>query len=363
MKILQIIQKPQFRGAEIFACQLSTQLVKLGHEVDVIFLFGTESLPFSIIFLHLKADGSKRWWDFKGYKKLAKIIALENYDIVQANAGDTLKYAALSKKLYKWKAKLVFRNANKISDFLDSPIKKILNKWLVKEVDFVASVSTLCMQDFNAVFQFPGNKIAGLPIGVNMNLPDPYKNFEDAGISFNHQHGSVFLHVGSFVPEKNHAGLIRLFKDYKKQNPAAKLLLIGKGKLENDIKTMVATNQLQDEVIFLGARNDVLRIMPLCTALLMPSLIEGLPGVILEAMTCRIPVIAYNVGGIGEVVINESTGFLVNKDNESGFIHCMKQCTQSNNNHIVDAAYQLVKNHYDNHKIATDFLHYYHQII
>ena len=56
MKILQVIQKPQFRGAETFACQLSVELKKLGHEVDVLFLFGTDAskgVPLSSINLTL----------------------------------------------------------------------------------------------------------------------------------------------------------------------------------------------------------------------------------------------------------------------------------------------------------------------
>jgi hypothetical protein len=62
----------------------------------------------------LEANEKKRWWDFKHYAKLANIIKKGQYDLVQANAGDTLKYASLSKKIFGWKAKLVFRNANKI---------------------------------------------------------------------------------------------------------------------------------------------------------------------------------------------------------------------------------------------------------
>ena len=66
MKILQIIQKPQFRGAEIFACQLSVELIKLGHEVDILFLTGNEDeiLPFQLKFIYLKANLKRRFWDF-----------------------------------------------------------------------------------------------------------------------------------------------------------------------------------------------------------------------------------------------------------------------------------------------------------
>ena len=76
MKLLQIIQKPQFRGAEIFACQLSEELVKLGHQVDVLFLTGSieDSLPFQLSFKYLQANLQNRFWDFAAYKRLNEII-------------------------------------------------------------------------------------------------------------------------------------------------------------------------------------------------------------------------------------------------------------------------------------------------
>src|SRR5690606_21198627 len=70
---------------------------------------------------------------------------------------------------------------------------------------------------------------------------------------------------------------------------------------------------------FLGHRNDVLDILHHSKAFLLPSLIEGLPAVILEAMFSETPVIAYNVGGICEVVIPNQTGWLIEKENEAAF--------------------------------------------
>src|SRR5262245_48822963 len=111
LKILQIIQKPQRRGAEIFACQLSVELIKRGHHVDVVYLFDMPvQLNFDLRFTPLHANAKRRFWDVKAYKKLNDIIVGNGYDIVQSNAGDTLKYAAISKALYHWRAKLIFRN-------------------------------------------------------------------------------------------------------------------------------------------------------------------------------------------------------------------------------------------------------------
>jgi glycosyltransferase involved in cell wall biosynthesis len=362
LKILQIIQRSQLRGAELFACQLSAALQKQGHQVDVLVLFGKRSdvFKFELPFYYLEANEQKRWWDFKAYKKLSSFIEQGEYDIVQANAGDTLKYASLSKKIYKWKAEFVFRNANKISGFLTNRFKKNLNTWLMQEVDFVASVSEECTFDFKKMFPFIHNRIECLPIGVDFNSPKPYNSLTDIGIM---DDGPFILHVGGFMPEKNHKGLIRIFSNLIQEIPNAKLLLIGEGKLKTEIVALVSQMELSQNVVFLGRRSDVQQIMSCCQVLVLPSLIEGLPGVILESFINKLPVVAYNVGGIKEVVVDQKTGWLVGVNDEAAFMDAIKKVLIFNNDSIKIQAYQLVNNKYRIDYIAKQFENAYSRLI
>ena len=361
MKILQVIQKPQFRGAEIFACQLSVELKKIGHEVDVLFLFGSEDeqLPYPLHFIHLNATIKKRFWDFKAYAKLNDIILKGNYDIVQANAADTLKYTVMSKYIYNWKSKLVYRNANKISDFLTTKSRIWFNKLLIRKVDAVASVSMECMIDFISCYPTFQKAIECLPIGVSIQRFVSYESLKSLGILGK---GPFLLNVASFVPEKNHEGLVRIFCNVLKDYPTAKLLLIGEGKLKSSIETLAEELNLNNNLHFLGKRNDVSQIMSCCDVFLLPSLIEGLPGVILEAFVNKLPVVAYNVGGVKEVVINKKTGFLVPKDDELAFISNLKNALSQDNSYLKDTAFELVTTHYSNESIAKKFIKFYENL-
>ncbi len=362
MKILQVIQKPQFRGAEIFACQLSVELKKIGHEVDVLFLFGSEDeqLPYPLHFIHLNATIKKRFWDFKAYAKLNDIILKGNYDIVQANASDTLKYTVMSKYIYNWKSKLVYRNANKISDFLTTKSRIWFNKLLIRKVDAVASVSMECMIDFISCYPTFQKAIECLPIGVSIQSIVPYESLKSLGILGK---GPFLLNVASFVPEKNHEGLLRIFCNLLKDYPTAKLLLIGEGKLKSSIETLAEELNLNNNLHFLGKRNDVSQIMSCCNVFLLPSLIEGLPGVILEAFVNRIPVVANNVGGIKEVVKNKETGWLIEKNDEIDFLESIKKCLSTDNDLIKNNAYELVTKKYSNEALAVKFSEFYQKII
>src|SRR5690606_23109431 len=111
LRIVQVIQKPQYRGAELFACQLSNHLLNQGHEVLMVCLYtGDAILPFKGNIIYLQRPENKRFYDFKGWKRFSQIIKNFHPDVIQANASDTLKFAASSKFFYKISIPIIFRN-------------------------------------------------------------------------------------------------------------------------------------------------------------------------------------------------------------------------------------------------------------
>lgn len=85
----------------------------------------------------------------------------------------------------------------------------------------------------------------------------------------------VLGHVGRFMPQKNHAFLIDIFAEVIKRKPNAKLLLMGTGPLENQIRDKVKSMNLANNVKFLGVRSDVNRILQAVDVFVLPSLYEG----------------------------------------------------------------------------------------
>jgi len=364
MRILQIIQKKQLRGAEVFACQLSNRLLAMGHEVKIVALLdGDADMPFDGVIEILHVNMARRMTDWNGWKKMHACIHAYQPDIVQANAGDTLKYAALSKKMFGWKAKLIFRNANKMGDFLTSRWKLHFNKWLIRELDFVASVSKECQLDFVRSFTWPESKIANLPIGVDPAVLATINPLEEKTWA---QRFPVLLSVAGFVPEKNHLGLLRIFESVLPSYPEAVLVMIGEGKLRKETQAICREKGLADRVWFTGRRIDVQAFMQHANVLLMPSLIEGLPGVILEAFANRLPVVAYNVGGIPEVLKSRQTGWLVNRDDERSFAKAVADVLASGKSELsamMQNAYEMTTAKYANFVIATEFDKVYRKLV
>ncbi|WP_282018315.1 glycosyltransferase family 4 protein [Salegentibacter mishustinae] len=316
MKIINLIQKPQLRGAEIFACQLSEHFLMQGYEVIVVAIYGGDAkLPFSGEIIKLNRTHRNRFWDFQGWKQFSEIVKRYKPDIIQANASDTLKFSVSSKLIYKWNSKIVFRNANKMGDFIDSSWKLKLNSFYLSQINYVVSVSKECEIDFKKTFNFPSEKIETVEIGVEeKNIGSSPLDLKE--VFDNHK---VVTHIGGFVPEKNHHGLINIVGEVVKDFPELKLLLLGDGRLRPEIVSTCKEKGLENNILFLGYRNDVLEILSSSDVFVLPSFIEGLPGVILEAMYCETPVIANDVGGIKEIVIDNKTGFLIDKNEPEVF--------------------------------------------
>ncbi len=104
---------------------------------------------------------------------------------------------------------------------------------------------------------------------------------------------------------------IELLKSPKVIDKDIKLILVGDGALKDKLQKQVNEAGLQNKVWLAGAREDVPELMHLMTIFVLPSLAEGISNTILEAMACSLPVIATNVGGNAELIMDGQTGFIV----------------------------------------------------
>ncbi|CAM4345192.1 glycosyltransferase [Gillisia limnaea] len=355
MRILQIIQQKQYRGAEIFACQLSSHLMNLGNEVEIVSIYdGDALLPFKNEIPTLSNQDSNRYLDLQGWKKLADIIEGFKPDIIQANAADTLKYAVFSKLIYRWKAPIVYRNASTTSYYIKNHFSKFINSFLLFNVDRVISVSHASKRDLNKVFPFTKNKTVVVPIGI-----DPIKTAETA-IAFSPRRSNI-IHVGSFTREKNHKGLLSIFKKLTTLNQNYFLHLIGEGPLRNVMEEEVHQLDLIDSVKFYEGVRNPLPYISAADILVLPSNIEGLPAVLLEAMFCKTPVVAYNVGGISEIVSSQ-TGSLIEKDDEDNFVNAVLKTLGNPDFEQIETAHKMVIKDYMNKEIAKKFVEVYEAV-
>lgn len=111
----------------------------------------------------------------------------------------------------------------------------------------------------------------------------------------------LVLQVGRFVEAKGHRELLPALPGLIERCPEAHLLFAGYGERRLEIERGVAELGLTGRVHFLGVRNDVPRLLQACDVSILPSLWEGLPGVVLESIAAQTPVVASALPGVLEI--------------------------------------------------------------
>ncbi|MBS1988321.1 glycosyltransferase family 4 protein [Candidatus Dependentiae bacterium] len=143
------------------------------------------------------------------------------------------------------------------------------------------------------------------------------ENFYPAQVNItNNQQDIIIGTVSCFKPQKNLFDLLKAFHYLYQETPVSiqkrlRLQIIGDGVLRNELETWIIHHKLQTHIDLLGWQNNVADWMRTWNIFTLSSLWEGLPCAIIEARLCKLPVVAYDVGGIREVIKNGYNGFLI----------------------------------------------------
>jgi glycosyltransferase involved in cell wall biosynthesis len=137
--------------------------------------------------------------------------------------------------------------------------------------------------------------------------------------------GRVVGIVGRLSEEKRHIDLLNAFEEVLKTFPDARLLIVGDGYLRKNLEKKVTEMHLANNITFTGFQENVFTYLKKMDVFVLPSRTEGTPLSILEAMSVGIPVIATNVGGIPEIVIDNETGLLVSPESPLDLANSIKK--------------------------------------
>ncbi len=133
----------------------------------------------------------------------------------------------------------------------------------------------------------------------------------------------VFLNVGRLDPQKNQQLILRAFSDVIGYAPNSYLLLVGVGGIEHQLRELTDELGLSNKVRFLGMRNDVGDLLHLADVFVFPSLMEGLPVALVEAMYKSLPCIASRLDVFREVIDDREDGLLVDPNSPSELANAM----------------------------------------
>ncbi len=204
----------------------------------------------------------------------------------------------------------------------DSIISKVLIKWILSMCSKTITVnSKMCERLISSGVN--AEKITFIPNGVDCNrFKEPQKT----------DNTNRIISVGSLVEVKGHMYLLQAFKHVSKEYPTARLVLVGDGPLRHELEDIASKLGISVSVEFVGevGHNRVPSLLESSDLFVLPSLSEGMPLALLEAMCASMAVIASNIDGIPDVVEDGVTGLIVEPEDASSLSESIKRLLGDN---------------------------------
>ncbi len=192
-------------------------------------------------------------------------------------------------------------------------------KWLVLAYrftdslcDVVTQVSQAGLKRYVQIKAVPKHKICYIPNGVDIEQFCPnHEVREHLRKKMGFGNNFVWIAIGRLEPPKDYPNMLHAFAQVWKEKSDARLLIVGDGPLRSPMENLTRELGIDDQVKFLGIRRDVPELLNAADAYVMSSAWEGMPNALLEAASTGLPIVATDVGGNSEIVLNGKTGFLV----------------------------------------------------
>ena len=254
------------------------------------------------------------------YKSMKLLCKENNYNIVHCHSPIGGVVARLACKKFRKKGTKVIYTAHGFHFFKGAPIKNWLLFYPIERIcaKYTDCLITINKEDYQLAKTFKCRKVQYVPgIGIDTkDIKNTKVDRELKRLEFGFKNKDfVLISVGQLSKRKNHEVIIRALANIPEDN--VKYLICGFGELEEHLKRITDELNLSERVIFAGYRSDIKELLHSSDCFLFPSLQEGLPVALMEAMASGLPIICSDIRGNSELINDNYGGFLFKlKDNE-----------------------------------------------
>ncbi|MEP6931192.1 MAG: N-acetyl-alpha-D-glucosaminyl L-malate synthase BshA [Flavobacterium sp.] len=324
MKIA-IVCYPTFGGSGVVATELGLELARRGHEIHFI----TYSQPVRLALLnpnvHYHEVNVPEYplFHYQPYElalssKLVDMVKLYKIEVLHVHYAIPHAYAGyMAKQMLKNEGinlpMITTLHGTDITLVGNHPFYKPAVTFSINKSDYVTSVSQSLKDDTLKLFKIK-NKIKVIPnfIELDKMVKDPLAPCHRYVMAKENER--IVTHISNFRKVKRIPDIIKIFYNIQKEIPA-KLMMVGDGPEKEKAEILCQELGILDKVIFFGNSNEIDKILCMTDLFLLPSETESFGLAALEAMSCGVPVISSNSGGLPEVNFDGFSGYLSNVGN------------------------------------------------
>ncbi|MEP0355645.1 MAG: glycosyltransferase [Paraglaciecola sp.] len=171
--------------------------------------------------------------------------------------------------------------------------------------------------------------------------------------------------VGQMISRKNIFDILDIFEQLHKKYPNTKLVLLGDGDARSELESYSKTLSCQSKIEFLGFRDDRLLLLKSFDLFVMTSTLEGIPRCLMEATAAGIPVAAYNIPGIDQLIEHQKTGLLAPLGEKETLQSYWEELlfNQEYADELSTNAKEYVYEHYSAHRMAKEYTKLFNELV
>jgi glycosyltransferase involved in cell wall biosynthesis len=354
MKILQLISSTGFFGAENAMYELSKGLSSQGYRTYIGIIGSLKHFPVEFPLLAKNSNIEVKEFSCRGKFDLKTILQIRRYvknnriNIIHSHNYKSNFYSLLATALQNVKRITTCHNWLSVNPKMK--IYERIDKSLLHKFHKIIAVSDALKEEIiNS--GLPVEKVLVINNGVDLtrfNSPDNSDSIRKK-LGFDSK-DKIIGTIGRLVPDKGNIFLLQAIKGLLDTFPNLKCLIVGDGKEKDNLQFQVGMLGLKGRVVFAGIRADIPQILNLIDIFVMPSLKEGMPMALLEAMAAKKAIIATKVGDIPKIIEDRVTGLLVEPGNVNSISNSIKMLLQdeTKTRSLAENAFEKVKNKFSN---------------
>lgn len=301
-------------------------------------------------------------------RELAEIVARHRIEIVHTHLLRSLDFLVLALRLEPTVRKVFFTFHNSrlgvradqlpAHRWLTLPKRaahRLMYRVAARFVDGIIAVSEDVAKAVRREIRPPSGRLFTIENGVDLERFGPLVDRTEVrhrlGVSAD---APVIIVVAKLMEQKGHTFLIQALPALRQRYPDLRVLFLGEGPLRASLMSDVGELHLGGCVLFAGVRDDVGELLAASDLFVLPSLWEGLPMALLEAMACGLPVVATRVSGNAEAVVDGQTGILVPPADPGSLVSAIAQLLDApeRGRPLGSAGQARVKRHYGGRLLA-----------
>lgn len=249
------------------------------------------------------------------FRRLYRLIRKNRINVLHTHHFTQLFYAALPAR---WAGARIIHTEHEFFSYLGNGFSRTLIRPLSRFCDRMTVVGPEISDYFVRTIGLPEQRVMVVPNGVDIPKFDYDREAARAELGLNPR-DIVIGTVGRLESEKDQATLLEAFRQVKGEGRPVRLLIVGDGRMAEELKSHAARIGVSDRTLFLGYRRDIPKLLAAMDVFVLSSIREGLPISLIEAMAARRPVVASDIGSIKDLVQDGRNGILVSPRDAAAF--------------------------------------------